>query len=303
MNARIRTTWFSLVAAAMLSAAGSLCSFSEALGGPQPQGSAACCTATSINANGVVTAKVNATGQQFQFTLSNRAQARTLQAGQSVYANFRTKQVSLDGKNIAGSIVSITNAGVTEQRSSNAAESSGGTQSNPGPEHFEFIRTVDPCAVAKDDTSELESVASSAVSKAFPFSKNSGPYRITVYDPHVADVTCSPLHIWIDAQVRFERTDILHVETHGTTSFDSIVLGHVVSSAPPSQPITAANFKSANMCFSDIHFDTFNLKDVPSAVDNWIRAEINKKVTGKEQCRDITAMIATVLAAGGTIPP
>src|SRR5690242_6836331 len=99
MNSRILTIWFSLFAAAVLLAVASLCSFSAALGGPPPQAGAACCSVTRANPmNGVVTAKVNSTGQQFQFTLGNLAQARTLRIGQAVYANFSTRQVSLDGK-------------------------------------------------------------------------------------------------------------------------------------------------------------------------------------------------------------
>jgi hypothetical protein len=72
-----------------------------------PQGGRACCSVVSVNpANGFVTAKVNATGQQFQFTLTNRAQLTQLHMGQEIYVNFANKQVSLDGRNPAGQIVS-----------------------------------------------------------------------------------------------------------------------------------------------------------------------------------------------------
>ena len=187
---------------------------------------------------------------------------------------------------------------------SQKANKAAGDQSGrlPGREQFAYLRAVDPCSVVSD-TNLLKSVAGSAITGAFPFTSNSGPYRMTVYDPRLENIACSPLHIWIDAHVRFERTDILHVETRGTTSFDSIVVGHIASTAPPSQAVTLATFQSATMCFTDIRFDTFNLQDVPSVVDNWIRKEINKRVTAKEQCRDVTAMIRTFLNAGGTIPP
>ena len=69
---------------------------------------APCCNITAINsATGVVTAKVNSTGQAFQFTLVNKAALSQLHAGQGVYANFGAKQVSLDGKSPAGTIVNI----------------------------------------------------------------------------------------------------------------------------------------------------------------------------------------------------
>jgi hypothetical protein len=61
---------------------------------------------TSISAQTrVVTARVNASGQQFQFTLNTSAQLSQLRVGQGVYVNLKTKQVSLDGRTIAGQIV------------------------------------------------------------------------------------------------------------------------------------------------------------------------------------------------------
>ena len=59
---------------------------------------APCCAITSINASaGVVTAKVNATGNIFQFKIIDAAQLNSLKVGQAVYANFTSNQVSLDG--------------------------------------------------------------------------------------------------------------------------------------------------------------------------------------------------------------
>src|SRR6266478_9060446 len=72
-----------------------------------------CCQITAINSTtGVVTAKVDATGQEFQFTLTDAALLRTLKVGQAVYANLTTKQVSLDGQHPVGQIVSVTPARV-----------------------------------------------------------------------------------------------------------------------------------------------------------------------------------------------
>src|SRR5690348_3781073 len=66
-----------------------------------------CCTITAINGQtGAVTARVNATGQLFQFKLNNRAQLGQLKLGQPIYANLPAKQVSLDGTKIAGLILS-----------------------------------------------------------------------------------------------------------------------------------------------------------------------------------------------------
>lgn len=70
------------------------------------QAPAASVTAINVRA-GVASAKLNSTGQQFQFTLNNRAQLAQLRLGQGVYVNFKTKQVSLDGRTVGGVILSV----------------------------------------------------------------------------------------------------------------------------------------------------------------------------------------------------
>lgn len=73
----------------------------------QPNGNS-CCSIVSVNVStATVAAKVNSNGQPFQFTLTNRALTRQLRAGEGVYANFRTKQVSLDGRTVVGTIITI----------------------------------------------------------------------------------------------------------------------------------------------------------------------------------------------------
>ena len=65
----------------------------------------ACCSVTNIDvASGIVTAKVNSSGQSFQFKVSDTALINSFQSGQTIFANFKTNQVSLDGKTIAGTI-------------------------------------------------------------------------------------------------------------------------------------------------------------------------------------------------------
>ena len=67
---------------------------------------------TAINQQtGIITAKVNATGQVFEFKLTNKALLQSLKVGQAVYANFITRQVSLDGKIICCQIVNIAAGG------------------------------------------------------------------------------------------------------------------------------------------------------------------------------------------------
>jgi hypothetical protein len=58
-----------------------------------------CCGIITVNMRtGVVTAKVKATGNVFEFKASSPATLATLKPGQPVYANFANHQISLDGK-------------------------------------------------------------------------------------------------------------------------------------------------------------------------------------------------------------
>lgn len=54
-----------------------------------------CCNITSINSNGVVTAKNNQTNQTFQFRVKDRAVLQGLHVGQNVWANFGANAVAL----------------------------------------------------------------------------------------------------------------------------------------------------------------------------------------------------------------
>ena len=54
-------------------------------------------TITSVDAKtGLVTARINASGQLFQFTLTSKALLNRVHPGQDVYVNLRKRQVSLD---------------------------------------------------------------------------------------------------------------------------------------------------------------------------------------------------------------
>lgn len=68
----------------------------------------ACCNVTAIDSRtGIVTAKEETTGRTFEFRVTNAALLATLHPGSPVYANFKTKQVSLDGKTVCCEIVGI----------------------------------------------------------------------------------------------------------------------------------------------------------------------------------------------------
>ena len=63
---------------------------------PNPNNATPCCEITQIDKRpGVVTATDKTTGHSFQFTASPTVQ-QSLKVGQPVYANFKSKQVSLN---------------------------------------------------------------------------------------------------------------------------------------------------------------------------------------------------------------
>lgn len=70
-----------------------------------------CCSITAIDQRtGIVTGKVNATSQLFEFKLTNPALLQSLKVGEAIYANFTARQVSLDGKSPCGTIVATGSA-------------------------------------------------------------------------------------------------------------------------------------------------------------------------------------------------
>lgn len=80
-----------------------------------------CCSVTGVNAKtGMVTAKETSTGRTFQFK-ANAALLKTLSAGSPIYANFSSKQVSVNGLVPCCPIVSLSAAGTVATSSKIAA--------------------------------------------------------------------------------------------------------------------------------------------------------------------------------------
>lgn len=77
------------------------------VGAQRPQPAAPCCGITKIDAaTGLVTATVNANGQEFQFKVTDARTIASLKVGQGVFANFAGKQASLDGRSACCAITS-----------------------------------------------------------------------------------------------------------------------------------------------------------------------------------------------------
>jgi Cu/Ag efflux protein CusF len=68
-----------------------------------------CCEITNIQfgpVDGLVTAKVNSTGQSFQFKVTDTALLNSMKVGQGIFANLKTQKVSVDGATPCCQIVS-----------------------------------------------------------------------------------------------------------------------------------------------------------------------------------------------------
>jgi len=69
-----------------------------------------CCGVTNIAKNGEITARETNGARTFQFQVADPALRSKLRVGSPVYANFDTKQVSLDGKKSCCTILNISTA-------------------------------------------------------------------------------------------------------------------------------------------------------------------------------------------------
>ena len=103
----------------------------------------ACCSITSIDQKrGVVSAKENATGRAFQFQVGDGKLLGSLRLGQAAYANFKTNQVSLDGRTACCSLLSgstgssarLPESGGQQPGARPTAASKGGQQPQPTPD-------------------------------------------------------------------------------------------------------------------------------------------------------------------------
>ncbi|HEY3746987.1 MAG TPA: hypothetical protein VGL17_12125 [Gemmatimonadaceae bacterium] len=77
-----------------------------------------CCGIIAVDVRtGIVTAKVNATGNVFEFKASNPATLGALKPGQPLFANFVNHQISLDGKTVCCTVTSAPRPAVGAAKS------------------------------------------------------------------------------------------------------------------------------------------------------------------------------------------
>ncbi len=88
---------------------------------------AACCAITAIDAStGVVSAKITASGNVFEFKARSAATLSSMRVGQAVQANFAKNQVSLDGRTVCCTITKAPAPAVAVRQPPAAAPTSGG---------------------------------------------------------------------------------------------------------------------------------------------------------------------------------
>jgi len=261
-----------------------------------------CCSITSIDAaTGVVTAKMISSDQSFKFAVKGAGLLNSLKVGQSVYANFKTHQVSVDGVQPCCDVIST---GATPIAAANGATVSSQGVSKPGlpvPTKAN-MRTIDPCTMAS--ATQLQQYASANIAAAFPITYNHNGESVNIHEPQLSNLTCAPLHIEVSAAIHYRKTrGIPQGSASGHLRFGSPVVARIVSTAAPNAPIASANFQSAQLCLTDITVNELNLNNVPNWIDNtWIRNYLNQQFGGTQRCSDVSLLVALYLQNGGSIP-
>lgn len=115
-----------------------------------------CCYITGIDMRaGLVSAKVNTTDQSFQFKPNTPVLIVSMKVGEGVYANFKTGQVSLNGKDVVGAIISVGRAEgpLAPAVPSKVASAASTTKGNPPDGRtWGVASTVSCCAIAGIDS-------------------------------------------------------------------------------------------------------------------------------------------------------
>jgi hypothetical protein len=280
-----------------------------------------CCGIVGIDAStGVVTARVTSTGQQFQFTLSNSAQTRTLRAGQGIYANFSTRQVSLDGKTPAGTIVSVTGPGTAPNGATQTTSGETPRQANVSagtaglhPPQFVATKQIDPCSIPPADPADvLKALLSLGIKPYFPRAMQNGGEHIKLSDPEVEQVTCPNMMMTVKFVIEYRQTrGFPQFQVSGTVEMQSPLIGQVQyqPGANGGTVITQANFLRATAVLTDIKITALHLKNVPNWLDNtWLRACLNGQYSNwgctdvvHQMSFDISNLVQVYLQQGHTL--
>jgi Cu/Ag efflux protein CusF len=253
------------------------------------EGQAPAAAITAINSqSGLVTAKVNTTGQVFQFRLNDSAQLKSLKAGQPIYANLTTRQVSLDGRTIAGTITStaspalgVKGAGLTAQGGTplRANVGSGNSGLQPPP-RMAATKQIDPCSIPPADPADvLQALLSLGMKSYFPKAMQNGGEHIKLSDPQVEQVTCPNMTMKMKFAIEYRQTrGFPQFQVSGTVEMQSPLIGEVQyqPGSGGSTTVTQLNFLRATAVLTHIEITALHLENVPNWLDNaWLRDCLN----------------------------
>ncbi|HLZ45607.1 MAG TPA: hypothetical protein VKQ05_08005 [Gemmatimonadales bacterium] len=190
-----------------------------------------CCNIVSLNANGLVSAKVTATGRAFQFQVKDQTLLTSLHVGQQIWANFTSRAVSLAAN--VEPCCSIVTAAVGPKINAGPARTPTATPFQPcceitanpaltgrmGRLVLAFPQGADagssPVAVYR--ASETQPALSSYGAQTWDLLP--GNYVVTISGARVQGVTVQAGH---DTRV---RTGILRIKAEGATSIDVLDAG------------------------------------------------------------------------------
>lgn len=283
-----------------------------------PGSTQACCQITVINQQtGVATGVVDATNQVFQFKVNNRALLQSLRIGQPIFANFKNRQVSLDGRQVFGNIVAIGASGQnpvvqTTQGggvTNNAAviPGTGGSRQAIGVNPRTLrTETLDPCTIATAD--QLKYLLNGAIAKYFPIAMQSGGEHIQLSDPKVTQTTCPNFTLILEVHVKYEQTrGLVQFQTGGTMDIQSPLIATIeYQPVSPTDGLRVGNLYRAFVTLSNPQITSLHIDSpYPSWLDtSWIRDCLNGRYSNwgctdrlHAMSFDVTDLVRTYLSA------
>jgi len=286
---------------------------------PRADAATPCCSITSIDVKtGLATAKDTATGQTFQFKVTDAALLNLLKVGQGVYANFKTRQVSVNGADPCCSIVSLGKPGGLGNTPARQTPQAGVPQSAPigpgklggGRPQLTGTAQIDPCTLASADALKL--LLQGGLQKYFPYSVNNEGEHIKISDPTIEQVSCPHMRIEMKAHVQYRQTrGFPQYETGGTLKIDSPLVAKVQyqKSTGGNEAVTASNFVRAAAMLTNPSITSLQIDNVPGwLTPSWIRDCLNGKYSNwgchdilHQMSFDVTNLVKLYLEQGNTI--
>jgi hypothetical protein len=242
----------------------------------------------------------------------------SLKVGQRIYANFKTREVSLDGRTASGQITSLGKPGGLGNTPARQTPQAGVPQSAPmspekpgsGPFQKMGIAQIDPCTIASADALKL--LLQGGLQKYFPYSVQHEGEHIKVSDPTIEQVSCPHMRIEMKAHVQYRQTrGFPQYETGGTMKIDSPLVAKVQyqKSTAGNEAVTASNFVRAAAVLTDPHITSLQIDNVPGwLTPSWIRDCLNGQYSNwgchdilHQMSFDVTNLVKLYLEQGNTI--